>query len=148
MAWPADFIDSYLYSPLWWFIGPESTPPVLSTGERYFLSQAIFDDLARLHFDDLSTSNQVEYKWRHLYAGTIAGLIHAAKRNDVAAAHHLLGMSMHMVQDFYSHSSWMNYPDRRDRTSFEVGGGSVCVGGPTTASPAATRSSAAAPAPA
>ena len=48
LAFHADFLDSYLYNPLWWFDvryggGPERVPIVMS-------SQL---DLKALHFDDL-----------------------------------------------------------------------------------------------
>jgi formylglycine-generating enzyme required for sulfatase activity len=120
VAWPSDYIDSYLYSPIWWFYGPESTPSELEVGERYVLSQGIAAQLERLHFDELTTSEQVEYQWRHLFAGTVAGLMWAADNDDLGAGHHLLGMSLHMIQDFYSHSSWLDHADRRNKTFFEV----------------------------
>lgn len=120
VAWPSDYIDSYLYSPIWWFYGPETTPSELEVGERYVLSQGIAAQLERLHFDELTTSEQVEYQWRHLFAGTVAGLMWAADNDDLGAGHHLLGMSLHMIQDFYSHSSWLDHVDRRNKTFFEV----------------------------
>ncbi|MFK7895178.1 MAG: FG-GAP-like repeat-containing protein [Myxococcota bacterium] len=115
IAWPSDFIDAYLYSPLWWFKASEP-----NDGDRISRAFGIKEDLVKLHFDDLRTTEQVEFAWRQLFAGTVAGLQWAAERNDRAAAHHLLGMSIHAVQDFYSHSNWLDYPDWRASTFFEV----------------------------
>jgi hypothetical protein len=36
--------------------------------------------------------------------------------DDVAAARHLVGVSLHAVQDFYSHSTWLDSPDLRAHT--------------------------------
>lgn len=53
LGWHADYIDSYLYSPLWWAQGwPNIT--------RFKSSLATSSELEKLHFDDLFTTEQVD----------------------------------------------------------------------------------------
>jgi hypothetical protein len=111
IAWHADYVDSYLYNPLWWAPGGV---------KRFRASLATYDELAKLHFDDLYSSDQVHRMFRHYTSGTVAGLIWAAKNNDVAAAQNILGVSLHAIQDFYSHSNWVDAPERRTRTYFQT----------------------------
>lgn len=110
IAWHADYIDSYLYNPLFWIQGGLS---------RYKVAMASFDELAKLHFDDNFSGDHVRRTWRRYLSGAMAGLIWAAERNDVSAARNILGVSLHLNQDFYSHSSWVDSPDRRAKTWFE-----------------------------
>lgn len=113
VAWHADYLDSYLYNPLWW--------ADVSRGggiDRLKVSLASYDHLARLHFDDLFGRGAVERAWHRYLTGTVAGLAWAAEHGDVAAAHNVLGVSLHAVQDFYSHSNWIDDPARRGRTWF------------------------------
>lgn len=124
LAFHADYLDSYLYSPLWWFDvanggGPDRIPVVMS-------SQA---DLVALHFDDLFHPESVRAAWRRYLSGTAAGLIwlgHVDTRPmsvRTAMAHNLVGASLHAVQDFYSHSNWIDDSDLRSKTWFEVDSG-------------------------
>lgn len=110
IAWHADYIDSYLYNPLFWIQGGLS---------RYKVAMASFDELAKMHFDDNFSGDHVRRTWRRYLSGAMAGLIWAAERNDVSAARNILGISLHLNQDFYSHSSWVDSPDRRGKTWFE-----------------------------
>lgn len=64
--------------------------------------------------------NAVELQMRRYLSGTIDGLIYAADTNDVAMAHHILGVSLHAIQDFYSHSNWIDEPSRRKQTYFDM----------------------------
>lgn len=111
LKWHADYIDSYAYNPPWWAGGGLS---------RLKVSLATYDHLARLHFDDLFSTMQVEANWHRILAGTILGLLWAKEQNDISAAHNILGVSLHAIQDFYAHSNWVDAPDRRNRTWFEV----------------------------
>lgn len=111
LKWHADYIDSYAYNPLWWADGGLA---------RLKVSLATYDHLAKLHFDDLFSTMQVEANWRRILAGTILGLLWAKEQDDVSAAHNILGVSLHAIQDFYAHSNWVDVPDRRNRTWFEV----------------------------
>ncbi len=122
LKWHADYIDSYAYNPLWWAAGGLS---------RLKVSLATYDELAKLHFDDLFFTAQVEANWRRILAGTLLGLLwakerwlkaqnDAEKRDAVSAAQNILGVSLHAIQDFYAHSNWVDTPNRRNRTWFEV----------------------------
>ncbi len=104
LAWHAKRIDDYLYNPLWW-------PRIGLSGWR--AARTARHLLVRLHFDDLSTTEQVHQMWRRYTSGTLAGLLFAWQRGDVAAARHTLGVGLHAVQDFYSHSNWVDDPVRR-----------------------------------
>lgn len=121
VAFHADYLDSYLYNPLWWFDvanggGPDRVPVVMS-------SQA---DLVKLHFDDLVHPESVRGSWRRYLSGAVAGLIWLGHANGgsldgrVAMAHNVVGVSLHAIQDFYSHSNWIDDEDLRSRTWFEV----------------------------
>lgn len=112
IAWHADYIDSYLYSPIWWAQGVAEDRPT----QRIKASFSQYNHLINLHFDDTFSTTGISGTWRRYGAGTIAGLAWAAENNDVAAAHNILGVSVHAVQDFYSHSNWVDDPGRRGRT--------------------------------
>ena len=115
LAWHADYLDSYLYSPLWWF-GPTSG----GGWNRFLVALMQRDDLAALHFDDLTSTAQVRTVWRRILGGTVAGLVWAAEHDDVAAARHVIGCGLHSIQDFYSHSNWVDTAERRARTWFDA----------------------------
>jgi hypothetical protein len=111
LAWHADYVDSYLYNPLWWLPGGLS---------RLKASLASGPMLMNLHFDDLFAPIQVHTMWRRYTSGTLAGLVWAFQNNDVAAARNVVGASLHAVQDFYSHSNWLDEPARRTVTYLEM----------------------------
>lgn len=111
VAWHADYVDSYLYNPLWWVQGGL---------DRLKISLATRGELVKVHFDDLVSGDHVRYMWRRYLGGTVAGLLWAQEHNDVAAARNIVGVSLHAIQDFYSHSDWVDDPGRRPRTWFQV----------------------------
>jgi hypothetical protein len=104
VAWHADYIDSYLYNPLWWAQGG------LSRMKASFSTQG---ELAKMHFDDLFSGDHVRRAWRNYLTGTMVGLLWAKERNDIHAARNILGVSLHAIQDFYSHSNWIDDATRR-----------------------------------
>lgn len=121
LAFHADYVDSYLYNPLWWFDianggGPDRLPVVMS-------SQS---ELIKVHFDDLFHPETVRGMWRRYLSGTAASLIwlgHASSapmERRIRMAHNAVGVSLHAMQDFYSHSNWINDPNLRNCTWFEV----------------------------
>lgn len=59
-----------------------------------------------LHFDNLPTTHMCLVYWGHLVNNTRIAMQDAARSNDVVDALVLLGMSLHAVQDFYTHSNW------------------------------------------
>lgn len=111
VAWHADYVDSYLYNPLWWLQGGHN---------RFKVSLATGPELEKLHFDDHVSSDLVRATWRRYLTGTVAGLIWAWQQNDVAAARNIVGASLHAQQDFYAHSNWVDMPERRTRTWFQT----------------------------
>lgn len=110
IGWNADFVDSYLYNPLWWIQGGLS---------RFKVAMAITPDLTKVHFDDNFSGDHIRRTWRRYLTGAMAGLVWAAERNDIAAGRNLIGVTFHAIQDFYSHSNWIDSPDRRELTWFE-----------------------------
>jgi hypothetical protein len=64
-------------------------------------------DLEKLHFDDLFSTADIENYWATFTANTKAAVQQAEKDDDVVEFYVVLGMSLHVVQDFYSHSNWV-----------------------------------------
>lgn len=70
-------------------------------------------DVARLHFDALTSEDQVEQQWKSLEANTRAALVKWAADPSVKSGYRpvvlmtVLGASLHAIQDFYSHSNWL-----------------------------------------
>ncbi len=119
LAFHTDYVDSYLYNPLWW---AKSLP---ATGaHRAAVATASRHDLVKVHFDDLFAPEQVAGTWRRYLSGTVAALLwiasEPAHRPRRAMAHNVIGTSLHAIQDFYTHSNWIDDPCRRHRTWFEV----------------------------
>ncbi|WP_129337764.1 hypothetical protein [Cellulomonas endophytica] len=105
LAWYADFLDSYLYHPFWWAAGGQ---------DRFFSAVMARPALLRLHFDDLHATWRVREVFQRVLAGTVAALVWAAERDRVESARLAVGAGLHAIQDFYSHSTWL---DDSDRTS-------------------------------
>jgi hypothetical protein len=76
-------------------------------------------DMDRLHFDSLFTTAEIEAQWATLEANTKAALRKYAADPSVKPGFRpvvlltILGASLHMVQDFYSHSNWVDEFTRR-----------------------------------
>ena len=111
ITWHADYIDSYLYNPLFWIPGGIN---------RFKVSLATGPELLKLHFDDNFSLPAVQAAYRKYVTGTLAGLMWARERGDVASAHNILGVSLHAMADFYAHSNWVDDPARRDKTWFDM----------------------------
>jgi hypothetical protein len=110
LAFAADYLDSYLYNPLWWIRGGVT---------RLKASLSTRDELKDLHFDDLTSTARIDTMWRRYTSGAVAGLLWASEQGpggNVAAARNVVGASLHAIQDFYSHSNWIDDPARRGRT--------------------------------
>ncbi len=111
VAYHADMIDLFGYSPFTFLQGKA----------RMQAHYAIQAELCKnMHFDDNYSTPAVECAWKRYMYRTFAGLLWAAEKNDTAAAHLLLGVSFHALEDFYSHSIWINEPARRNLTWFET----------------------------
>ena len=121
IAWHADYVDSYLYNPIWWFSGVVSDNPVF---DRFVAARSISPELEKLHFDDLGTSQVVSMFLRYM-RGCLVGLYWAAEIyngsymeniDPIGAAHNIIGVTLHAIQDFFSHSNWIDEVNRRDKT--------------------------------
>ncbi|MGC4045361.1 MAG: hypothetical protein QM758_16340 [Armatimonas sp.] len=77
-------------------------------------------DAIKKIYQDHPPRNAVELQMRRYLSGTLAGLVYAANQNDVGLAHQIVGTSLHAVQDFYSHSNWIDVPERRGKTYFDM----------------------------
>lgn len=64
-------------------------------------------DLEKLHFDNLFSTKQVQNYWDNLTVNTRIAVQKAAQENDPLKCLTLLGISLHAVQDFASHSNWV-----------------------------------------
>lgn len=63
-------------------------------------------DLEKLHFDNLLDSARIRVYWDRLRVNSKAAFEKAATDGDSMRVVALLGMSLHAVQDFYTHSNW------------------------------------------
>ena len=156
LAWHADWVDSYLYNPLWWASAFDGKGGAV---KRAIVSAATYEDLAKVHFDDSFSIDEINDDWTRYSAGTVIGLNFYAsewgeiqreiislngqiatasnpslkaslqlklleaqgrERETLQAGFNIIGVSMHALEDFYSHSTWMNYPQRRRTTWLEM----------------------------
>lgn len=119
LAFHADYLDSYLYSPLWWFHPDGGGVPRL----RVALSSEA--ELVKVHFDDLFAPETVRAMWRQYLSGTVCGLLWIANQDlpadaKASMAHNVVGASLHALQDFWTHSNWIDDPARRSTTWFDM----------------------------
>jgi Ca2+-binding RTX toxin-like protein len=93
------------------------TPDVLTPD---FLANAlkIQNDLAALHFDSLSSTEQINNYWQNLTVNTYTAVQTIARDSnpDPLKLLTILGISLHAVQDFYSHSTWVETHQPYDET--------------------------------
>lgn len=94
MSWHTDYVDSYLYNPLWWFKGGLG---------RVKVSMSLKPTLIYIHFDDLTDAWQIELMWNRYRGGMLAGVVWAARMDAplperVAMARHIVGTALHPLQ--------------------------------------------------
>lgn len=147
VAWHADYTDSYSYNPLYWFkpligivLDDANVKDSASAGlQRFKAARSIHPDLVNVHYDDIFTTEAlIEQHYRYV-TGCLVGLHWAAEiyekslidpgntqqnreniEDPIGAAHNILGITLHALQDFYSHSNWIDEPSRRTKTFFDV----------------------------
>lgn len=67
-----------------------------------------------MHFDAVYTEADLEQNWKTLFDNTVSALQHYAASAEVKPGFRLIvlfniiGSSLHTIQDFYSHSNWVN----------------------------------------
>lgn len=65
----------------------------------------------KLHFDNLYSKDQVIAYWAHFANNTKLATEVATQQDDPVLMLSVIGVSMHAVQDFYTHSNWVeNHP--------------------------------------
>ena len=85
-----------------WLTDYYTNQPVLKK-----LIPSISESLDRLHFDNLTSTGQVDHYWQRFTVNSKIAFQDAARRKDSFRILVLLGMSLHAVQDFYTHSNWV-----------------------------------------
>ncbi len=72
------------------------------------------DSYDYLHFDAVLNNAGIEQNWRQLFNNTVAALKKYSTTSEVEEGFrqivliNILGCSLHTIQDFYSHSNWVN----------------------------------------
>ena len=67
-----------------------------------------------MHFDAVFTETDIEQNWKILFENTVKALQKYASSADIRPGFRLpvlfniIGASLHTIQDFYSHSNWVN----------------------------------------
>ncbi|HLY78402.1 MAG TPA: hypothetical protein VKQ70_03445 [Caulobacteraceae bacterium] len=64
-------------------------------------------DYEKLHFDDVFSDADVDAYWKTLLRNTRAAAAKAKADNDPIELYTVIGVSLHVVQDFYAHSNWV-----------------------------------------
>ena len=79
-----------------------------------------------MHFDAVYTEADIEQNWKLLQANTIRTLRKYANSNEVKPGFRLpvlfniIGSSLHTIQDFYSHSNWVNLHVAANKTPIPI----------------------------
>lgn len=79
-----------------------------------------------IHFDGVLTEAEMEKSWKILFDNTIAALKKYTAAEAVRPGYRLivlyniLGTSLHVVQDFYSHSNWVNLYHKAGKTPIPI----------------------------
>jgi hypothetical protein len=71
------------------------------------VGKEVHKDLEKLHFDGLTNSLRIDHYWQRLTANTKAAVQGAAREKNALKLLSLMGISLHAVQDFYTHSNWV-----------------------------------------
>ena len=74
--------------------------------------------LEKLHFDNLFNGEQVSAYWAILLRNLKSSTEKAARENDQLSMLVILGIGLHAVQDFYSHSNWVELHAPRNNLEF------------------------------
>ncbi|BCW96147.1 MAG: hypothetical protein WHS44_08825 [Fimbriimonadales bacterium] len=78
-----------------------------------------------LHFDALKDRQQIDRYWRQLIHNTHRSIVEKANAGDQLGILMTVGITLHIVQDFYAHSNWteLDIPRRagiKDATYFDL----------------------------
>ena len=64
-------------------------------------------EVNKLHFDNLFNTQQVRNQWGHFTINTKKAVQQATRSKDPVKLLAIMGISLHAVQDFYTHSNWV-----------------------------------------
>lgn len=64
-------------------------------------------EVGKLHFDNLFNTQQVRNQWGHFTVNTRNAVQQATRSKDPVKLLAVMGISLHAVQDFYTHSNWV-----------------------------------------
>jgi hypothetical protein len=106
-------VDLYSYHGIWAAYGGPSRLRGARMAKKF---------LDNVHFDNLASTSEITEIWRRTLGGALVGIEWAARQDQVQAARQLVGVSLHSIQDFYSHSTWIDEPARRSRGWLEQDG--------------------------
>lgn len=83
--------------------------------------KSITDAAERMHFDSsnpIDSTPQAAAEWDRLARATRAALLECARTGDVRGGLCVLGMTLHQVQDFYTHTNWVEPVGNRAAQGF------------------------------
>lgn len=92
-----------------WMTDYYTTAPALGSGNRREQKW-----LEQLHCDNLETAAQVKQYLGQFLHNLKSAAEQAAQKNQPLDTLTILGMSLHVVQDFYAHSNWVELHPRTD----------------------------------
>jgi hypothetical protein len=84
------------------------------------------DSYSYIHFDGVLSEAEMEKNWKLLFENTIAALKKYSATDAVRPGYRLivlyniLGTSLHVVQDFYSHSNWVDLYNKTGKTPIPI----------------------------
>ncbi len=78
-----------------------------------------------LHFDELYNKDLIDAYFRQLIFNTYNAVYEKVSKNDKLGLFLIIGISMHIIQDFYAHSNWVEleinkYSNIKDATYFDI----------------------------
>lgn len=99
-----------------WLTDFYSNHPNKFTGSRPKVSSY----LNKLHFDNLTTPDELKKYWSRLVKNTRDSVQFATSQKDELMFLTVLGHSLHAVQDFYSHSNWVEEHPRAPNAPYRT----------------------------
>jgi hypothetical protein len=95
-----------------WLTDYYSSSPTISKSKRA--------ELEKLHFDNLFNTRQVTNYWGRLIENLRSGTKKAAADDDRLRMLIIAGIGLHAVQDFYTHSNWVETHPRQPDGSYRT----------------------------
>ncbi len=83
--------------------------------------KSLTDAAEKMHFDSsnpMDSAAQAEAEWTRLCRATKAALLDCRNRRDALGVLTVMGISLHALQDFYTHSNWVEPIGSRSQNGF------------------------------